>query len=339
MGNKAGWIVAGVLVLGVGAIVAYMIIGSMFDDAPSPPTSATTGFGALDFKDTTVPPTQVLGSLPSGAGNAADDYAQAARVYRSNRELCKGIIDKMPTRYKEAPKLADVDLAVLKQIDQFVAAGAAKAKMDFVFTHTPREFTVGWYYRPGCELMNVGKCLEALAGDYASRKEYAQAEQVLKHMITLGWHMVQERAVACVTWLGQDMQLLALSRLANDVYLPWRGRDDKQIAVVREYAIALDTFGAALTTKLKILQVAKPAPGDVFNIIAHDKDRAWRIQGILTLGVLKYVSVQDNDRKHSEKLIEKYCASQDPLEAAAAKAANAFERSRLETYVMDDQPE
>jgi hypothetical protein len=49
--------------------------------------------------------------------------------------------------------------------------------------------------------------------------------------------------------------------------------------------------------------------------------------------------VKENDRKYSEKLIERYCASQDPLEAAAANAARAFARSRLETYVTDDQPE
>lgn len=332
MGNKAGWIVAGVMLLAVLGVVVYVIIDSQMDPAPSAPTAATTGAGALDFKEIAVPVATVLAAKPSAAGNAADDYARAVTIYQANQDAFKGLADKETAIYKGDTKLPESTVAVLKQMDDQVAAGATKASMNLCL---PTELKVGWRYRPADGFSKVGNALVSLAGDYYAKKQFDQAEKVLQHVIIMGMHMIDERAHSYVTWTGKELQMSALLRLAA-VYFDWDDQHKARVDVMQTYAQSLQTFESTQNTKLQILQKAKPAPGDVFNIADNDKDKAWRIHAILTLGVVKFVSTEEADRKYAQKLITKYCASQDPLEQAAATAAQAFTKDNLQSYANNE---
>ena len=64
-----------------------------------------------------------------------------------------------------------------------------------------------------------------------------------------------------------------------------------------------------------------PNPGDVFNVAENDKDRSWRIQAILSLGIVKFTATKRGDLRRVRKIIDKNVAGDDPLAAAAAKAA------------------
>lgn len=349
MGNKAGWIVAGVLVLVVAGIIFLNI--NPFEPQPSAPTYATLGQGALDFKDIDTQPAGIIPAKPSGAGNAADDYAQAIRIYKSNQEMLKKVIapDYIDGIWGGSQKLADNEIQALKQVDQHIAAGAAKEKMEYCLAHTPKEFNVGWRYRPADDLMKIARCEEALAGDHFARKEFAQCEPILQRVFVMGLHLINERARAYATVTGIDVQNIAIMRMANQLY-KGMGEDvfKKKLKPLQEYLDRLQSLNLALTTKDHILRVAKPEPGDVFNIVGSpmdpgtykgDKDHAWRVQGILTLGIVKFVATEEGDRKYAEKLIDQYVGSKDPLEAAAAAAAKAFTREQKETYATDDTRE
>jgi hypothetical protein len=352
VGNKAGWIVAGALLLGVLGIVTYLIIDSQRDPDPSAPTVATTGVGALDFKDVSVPITTVLTAKPSAAGNAADDYVKAIKIYKDNESILKNVSDqdKIKSLWEGKDKLTDNVLAVAKQIDEQVAAGATKASMNFTLTHTPKDFRVGWRFRPADDLEQVARLEFCLAGDYVSRKEYDAAQKILMNLLAMGMHMTDERARSYVTHKGIMAQADAIQGLGQ-IYMANDPEGRKKVdTLLTPYNNALNSLLKSYETKLQILQVAKPEPGDVFNIAQNDKDKSWRIQAILTLGVIKFVAKEqvgkvaqedlgrqcEADRKHAQKLIDQFCASQDPLEQAAAQAAKAFDKEKLQTLATDD---
>jgi hypothetical protein len=358
MGNKAGWIVAGVLVLAVGTFVGYNIYQSFADPEPSDPTSATTGVGMLDFKQITADPALVLGTKPSAGGNAADDYVKAIEVYKANKDALKKVctVDVVDDFWEGKKKLQDSEVELLKQIDQQVAAGAAKEKMEFCLVHTPKEFRVGWTFAPGVGLSRVAGCEEALAADLYIRKEYDQAEQVLNHLFALGLHLVNERTRASMTQAGMIAQSQAVRKLG--VICRARGEAGKaKLENLVKYNEGLNAFLYSFDAKTNVVNSGKMEPGDVFNVVGStqdpdkfkgDKDLSWRVQGILALGRLKFGSMKitesdpgkatalaEANRKYAQKLITQSLASKDPAEAAAAAAAQAFEKKDLDTVLND----
>ena len=54
--------------------------------------------------------------------------------------------------------------------------------------------------------------------------------------------------------------------------------------------------------------------------------RRVRVQGLLVLGIVKFSAPQRGDVRVAKKLMDRYAASDDPLEAAAAKAARELTR-------------
>ncbi|MFW6061344.1 MAG: hypothetical protein ACOC93_00900, partial [Planctomycetota bacterium] len=74
----------------------------------------------------------------------------------------------------------------------------------------------------------------------------------------------------------------------------------------------------------------QPHPGDTFNIIANDADRAWQVEGLLALGILKFTQAgHEGNSARTEELIQTYLDSDDPHLARAARVADGMTRDIL----------
>jgi hypothetical protein len=75
-------------------------------------------------------------------------------------------------------------------------------------------------------------------------------------------------------------------------------------------------------------------PRDIIAVAEGDKDRAWRVEAILVLGITKFsVNPQKDPDIHKKvvELIDKCAASSDPLEALAGKSAKEFTKPQFNT--------
>lgn len=60
--------------------------------------------------------------------------------------------------------------------------------------------------------------------------------------------------------------------------------------------------------------------GDIWNIAENDKNRAWRIQAILAMGLIKFTHASEANTARNNAMLERFLNSKDPLEKAAAQA-------------------
>lgn len=335
MGSKLGWILAGI-VLVIAGVIGFVV----FFPSPTDPTPATQKFGFMEMKLITVPIADLIGYQPRQEGNAADDYQKAIDIYKRN---AKGIGEAWTHSEglgKGTYSLPTDLLKALQAIDDLVARGSLKASMKYTFVYTPKEFVVGFgvtayedmeefssnrnLYAPSSQLFRLGMSLELLAYHYYGKKDYLRAEKTLQHLFVLGRHMMDEQSRPVMVQSGIDLQQEAIG-LLRPVYRDMGGDHKKQIGAIASYKSCLAAILGHYDTKKDALWRTAPNPGDVFNMIANEKDRAWRVQAILYLGVLNYAIKVDRisrgDARMTTKYIEKFINSADEYEAAAAKAA------------------
>jgi hypothetical protein len=331
VGNKTGWILATVLVVVV-VVVLYLVL---FDPPASPPRD-TIEPGFLDLKQVDVPLTEVIGIEPTGAGNAADDYQRAIQIEMANHEDINhlGDIERLEALTGDSNPWDDPVLKLCKEIHGHVAEGAKKQKMEFVFVFTPKKLPIMYHQRAADQLYRVSVATHLLYLIHVDRKEYAQAERILKDLMILGVHIFRERALPHLGMDGLEMQRVAAMRL-QELYATWDGAPKHRIEPLKRYENSLSLISSNYRQKKKILWDNIPAndpatheplisAGDVFNIIENDQDRAWRVQALLTLGPLKFRAMGRGDQKKIRDLIVEYKQKKDPIISEAAKAAGEF---------------
>lgn len=336
MGSKFGWIIAGAVVLAIGGIATYIFVFP----SPTDPTGATQKFGFMEVKPIDTPISDVIGYQPRAEGNAADDYQKAIAVYKKNAKAI-GLAWLHSDELGRGAYALDAGLLkALQTIDDLVAPGTLKASMKYTFVYTPKEFVVGLggatrndmedfstdptIYAPASQMYRLGTSLELLAYHYYGKKDYAKAEKTLKHVFVVGRHMMDEDSRPVMVQSGIDLQSDAID-LLRAVYRGMGGDHSKQTKAMSAYNSCLKAILDHYEAKTAALWKAVPNPGDAFNMAENEKDRAWRVQAILYLGLLNYAikidQISRGDARMTTKLIEKYINSSDEFEAAAAKAA------------------
>jgi len=343
VGSKTGWILALAVILAV-VIVLWIVI---LDPQPSLPRE-TNADGFLDLKKVAIPLGDVIGFTPSAPGNAAEDYQKAVNLWISRGKEIDAVADaeRYDALVASEDMYKDPALQAAKQIADHVAAGAKKQKMEYSFVYSPKTLTVGYHHAHSTHLWKVSVTVHLLHNLHKDRKEYAQAEEQLKHMFVLGWHMLNERRLAQVERDGVEIMTVALQRF-QELYGVWReGRPGHRMGPIKEYDSALRLVSDNFRRKKKILWDNIPArdpvtndpalyPGDVFNVVKNDQDRAWRVQGVIALGPLKHLVTSRGDIKECRRLIKRSLASKDPIIEAAAKAADAMDRDAFRSLGSD----
>lgn len=328
MGNKTGWIAAGVL----GGAVLLFLLFTIFAPLPSAPNhTAVRGF--MDLHVPSTPLSAILPAVPSEAGNAAEDYEKALAQYKQLREVIDGTADheRVDAAIAASDPWADPGYKACREIADIVAAGAKKAEMRYTFVFTPRKLKPYYQRSYASDLHDISIPVSQCFFLHMERKEYDKAEKRMQDMLILGWHLFSERAVPHMSDQGIHILLVAVRRL-QELYKAWPNGPTDKIASLRAYENELIEIQDFARQKRKILWDSLPSavgtssdqfyPGDVLNMAENEGDRAWKVQAILALGAMKYRAPSRGDKKALQSLIRQYLASEDPIIKAAAKCAD-----------------
>jgi tetratricopeptide (TPR) repeat protein len=319
MGNKLGWILAIVLVTAVVGVIVYFLVFP----SPSGPKD-TRRAGMLDRQEIATDVASVVGFDPGDLGNAADDYAEAAAIaLRERNGAVSDVNIALLDAKKGEPAEADAQAVnILREIAEHVADGARKAECKYLFVHTPKALEVHVEVAGVNRLGEVTAAVRILAQYYASNKQYDEAAEVLKDLLVMGRHLIDERTHLHIVRAGMGATNVALPVL-DEVYRA-QGAMDAERQAVAKYRAAFLEFERYFDVKYQIVWTARaggPEPGDIFNIVENDKDPAWRVQAILAMGIVKFATRQAKDKKYALKLLDELVGDQDEIIAMAAQAA------------------
>ncbi len=352
MSSKIGWIVAGVIVLVVGGVIIGVICNNMY--STTDPTEDTTAAGALDYQDVAVPITTVVPAEPGGSGNAADDYQKAIEIVKplyekaveDNSEHPQTILDKTaadigtwypPQVGKPVNRAVNPEgLELMEKIAAFVAQGATKKEMKYPFNLEKMEVT---FLLPEAKYFQV---VSQALSDYAHYqvmvlKKNEEAQKIIFNRFIMGWHMSHDRVYPYFVVVGLEVQAHACHWLGDSdgLYPNWPGHEG-QAEKAQTYVNAIQDVETFFSNKNKYMfsrftrENELPNPGDLFNVVQNDKDPCWRVQGLFSLGILKYSSALINsdhlsgDSKRRQSLIDEKLKNGTDEEKAAARAAEKF---------------
>jgi hypothetical protein len=327
--TKSPWktiLTIGIPVILVAAVILYLVIRVVHPPA-TPPTIATTAPGALDFQIKNASLTDIIGFTPSGIGNPGKDYDEAVRYARRNQTD----LEKANANISKEGGLQSYQEDVCVKISELMARGTNKEKMEYTFVFTPRKLKVIFTPDGIDELRTLADALDNLCIHYSKSGEVDKVIDAASQELVLGWHMMSERARAGMVMEGISIQIRALGSL-EDAYKQKKetNRIKACVAYRRKLADAYDV----LQKKMSVLWRAEGSiPGDAYNIIENDKDRACRVDAILALGIQKFTAKghRGNDRVRDE-LLEQYSKSSDELLSAAAESARDCTKVQIEEW-------
>ncbi len=234
MGSKLGWILSGVMVAVL--IVVLLVMG--LSSSPTPPTPAITRPGFFEVYRIELPIGPLVGGAePSAPGDAADDYRQAAEVYRANLLAISDALDRRDDieAGKHTPPPAAV--AVLERLAAHVSAGATKKEMHFT---RPADIAVRYADEQASQLVRLADALSVLAAIREAAKDYQAEENLLRAWLILGWHMTREGVRATMTLQGLEVQGGAVGYLGR-LYSQWDPPAHSAVnAALEEYSQVLE---------------------------------------------------------------------------------------------------
>jgi hypothetical protein len=324
MGNKFGWVLAGIFVVGIAAIVTMKFVFPQ----PEQPTSETRP-AVLAFQEPTADISPVV-SLPTGSGNAADAYIKALDFYEENESS----FNALRRRADAAPSydLTGSELALAEKLITLVEPGTKCKTMEMTFVHTPKELKVSGFADKAEDLDRLSVIMDYLFAHYYTAKQLDKARRIANMQFILGWQMMNERARVYMTQIGMEIQLAALNRLER---LAEEQDQTSKAEAIYAYQSQLNLINNTFNIKNRLLRNVDPPAGDVFNIIEKDQDRAWRTEAILTLGILKFSSKSHKgNMRVLNDYLDQYSQSDEPLYRAAAKVARECTKMQIETWAM-----
>jgi hypothetical protein len=230
-------------------------------------------------------------------------------------------------------------IKLAEQLDALVAPGTLKANMEYTLVETSPQFQVTWKYEPAATLAFVGNTLDRLASYYGFIQEADKGLPPARHMFMLGRHMMEERACGAMVLEGLLAQANASRAIAGLLSEKQKaasapaGSYKKEFAAINAYNQELKHILSMYNCKYsdvwsKLKQPSSGAIGNVLSMAQHDQDRAWRVQMIFAMGFLNTISqesdVSRGDARLIRQLLDKYAASKDRYEAAAAAAAKSL---------------
>ncbi|NBB96015.1 MAG: hypothetical protein GVY16_09800 [Planctomycetes bacterium] len=326
MGNKTGWIIAGIMV----AFIAGLVIKFVFFASPSPATADTLAEGKLDLFTTGISVATVVDSEPSGSGNAANHYAKALEYIRENQAAWDAIDLHMGST--DDPLAANL-LQHCTQVLDLIRPAARIKDMKYTFVYTPKEFIISPRAKATDDLWQIAFVCEAACRHYLRAKDYGKAADAGKALCCLGWHTAGERVRVEMNVAGFEMQVVA-ANLLQQVYAD--AGNDAALQASEDYGYAASAAQSRTVDKSRdLLQTIQPEPGDIFNVIENDKDHAWRVDCILQLGRLKFSAPGRGNQRYIKMYIDKYINSEDPYYKAAAEVAKSVTMEQLQDWVNE----
>jgi hypothetical protein len=303
-------------------IVAGILVKVLVFPSTDAPTRETSRTGFMDVIEVDAKITDVLDAAPSGTGNAADHYAQAVALFVPNYERIKDAAADLGAGNVET---YTAELKIMEEIRGHVGTGAQQASMDYLGKHASGKLKVSTNQEDIMNLSLTLNTLDILGEYYIKNKRLKDANATYRDMFVAGWHMINDRSHIRMAMDGEVTQGDALQGMIEsiDSNLDEDARRQR-IAALKNYNYALNEYRSTYEEKEKIFRKARLDAGDMWNIAENDKDRAWRVQAILAMGIMRFTHLKKTNIARNNALIEKFLNSSDPLEKAAAQAAKAY---------------
>jgi hypothetical protein len=341
MGNKLGWIIAGLMIAGIACIVGKFV----FFPSPSKGTPLTGREGALDLVELTVAIEPVLGFTPSRDADAGEDYLDAVRFYQSEVEAYDEMFDRI-YESEEADTLSPADKARCEKLVAYLEKAKNKKESTFTSKITEGSLKCSMVPRGFLEIGKLVTASELLYSHYLNKNQPEKAKDIIYLWFTLGRHLAQERARVGFVNYGCQLMYNATETLKAQCYQDMQAPGADQPAL-QAMVQACDKLGDNVlnvqqSTKNRINAIWKLRnetktglhAGDIIRIIEDDKDPSGRVDAILALGYLKFTSSDHRgDTRVVNNLLEEYAQSDTPLYKQAAQAANALTLEQMHSYV------
>lgn len=325
MNKITGMIFGGIILLIVAGIVIKVLVFPSTDAV----TRETSKPGFMEVIEVDAKITDVLDAAPSGTDNAAEHYAQAIKVFLAGKDV---ILDAAAALGEgKAQGYADA-LKMLEEIRGHIGTGAKQANMNYLARHASGKLQVSKRQEDVERLGQTINTLDILGDYYIANKRFKDAGAMYRDMFVAGWHMIEARSHMHMVLYGQDIQCDALDGMSMSIE---RGLDkdtDHELrAPLGNYIRALNEFRSRYEEKSMVFHKARLKAGDVWNIAENDKDRSWRVQAILGMGMIKFTHLSKANTARNNATIEKFLNSEDPVEKIAAQAAKAYTETEFNT--------
>lgn len=323
-GALVGWLISGVLVLIVVAVVCVVLWMRFRSGGVGEPTAATTGAGALEMISMELD----IGKLVEvpGGGGAEKIYNEAIKTALNGQP-----VEAFAEVAKNPEPLKDARLKTL--CDLLVRAG--DAGMDSRAEWVSPELKMGVLTDLPTQrfLIEVGHVLTNAALEVYGEESRPEAERkaaalkLLRAGLLYGNRLWHNGVYGAYKYAGISVLGDVLAQLQS-IYKD--GRDAEHGLAAMELDGVRRAAGMKWLEKDRICHSLKPVPGDLANLLEHDRDRAWRIQGGMWLGVAQWVSADGANRAAIKKLLEKYSLDGDRFIAEQAGQALRFERGAVQ---------
>ena len=325
MGKKLGWIISGVILLIVILVAGIMLYQKLgLSGSVGDPTFETTAAGALepitmDFDLTPLVP------VPAGSG-AEKMYAEAVQ------EALKVTAD--PIDFADKAKKAIDPLknpqykSIVEKIVQASEMGM-DAKHELLFSELKVRAATDV---PTQELL---KGISRLVGNtglqYVKEGKTQDAVKTYNAQVIFGYRLWKNGVYRAARHAGQG----ALGEGLGGLALTYKeAKDTPKMELAKELSEKKTALSRKWVKKEQITQrLNECLIGDLGNLALNDKDRTWRIQGAMWLGVAQWTSAGGNQRKAIQNFLKNHAKnSKDPLFAQACKDALAISREDIQRF-------
>ena len=282
------------------------------------PTSATTDFGKLDKMELPLD-TSGLFATPTGSGGADGLYKEAFRAAVSMggsvgfEEMVKHTAEP-----EKDGKLKPIIEKLLSAADTGMSSDA-ELNFDSVLVCTPK---TTWPIRD--RIADMALCLNTAGLSYRADKSPDMAVRCFRASTIFGKRLwdngvfVSHKAGA-LSAIGYG-----LSNLERN-YKEFQ-RDPAKAELAHTLYLQYLEVSQKWSTKERIERTVQPVTGDLWNLAENDKDRAWRIEGVMFMGFAKF-TVSDSRAPTIRSYLQGKTSSSDPLIALKAKEALLFSES------------
>lgn len=289
------------------------------------PTKATTATGRLDAIGLRLEIAKITKPAPAGPGDALKVYQSLiadakAAAPRGDIKLFYGVAKDERNPAKN-PKLK----VMIDKICQAADTGYDEA-YDLVFDDLPINAKTSWLC--SSTIRAFGLVMMYASMDAQADKRLDEAEKYNRAVLIFGDRLWRRGTYVANRSAGLALisdGLLRFQRLYSK-----DGRDDtaRMDATVQAYKIDLmETARRWKNKEGEIFRTVNHFAGDLWNLAEKDKDRSWRIEGVMWLGLAKYLPGEPGNSNNAaaiDRYLEKRAGDPDRIIAEKAKEARAF---------------
>lgn len=306
--GKLRYFLAGAPMTALAAVLVWVLA----NPSPTRPNAIALRDGVLAMAALEVSPSALTGRAPDGAVDAGECLDRAVRLVRAGT----------------------VDAAARQEAAELIGQAARQTRMDYVWRFTPQAVEVGGMMRDvQGDLQAVLNAVLAHCRAQVDRREFAAAENTLLDLLTVGHLLSQEHKRVWTDLIGLSFQRQACRVLADLYRVHWP-QDEARLAAVAAYAEAVERADRHYQDKARFLRNDRSlgqSPGDVFAIATADANPAWRVEAVAALGMVKFKATGRGDQRHIRTLIDRARRSENPIESAAAAAADEMTAEQYRT--------